>query len=1225
MAVKISNEIKPFLDDISERLWSGNAAIMVGAGFSKNADPVSGTKNTFPTWAELGDVFFEKVNGTKPKENDRYLDAPKLADEVSAAFGRPALEQILRNRIDDSGHKPNDLFHQLLELNWSDVFTTNYDTLLERAKDNITDRNYQTITSKDDLINSQSPRIIKLHGSFPSHTPFIISEEDYRTYPRKFAPFVNTVQQTLLEKSLCLIGFSGDDPNFLQWIGWIRDNFPDTTPLKIYLVGIIRLSETQKKLLDQRHINIVDFSSSEGINGSHAKAFEYFFSYLKQKKIKENFLDWPDEKRPLSSPEPNNTDKASQLVKLIPAWKDSRLKYPGWRVVPRDRRSVLYQKTQGWVSFLDERTELDDVTRLNFLYELSWRLEKCLCVTWDNIAKQITDVLDKFWPLLGFSQSPKSKHPKSTEINANWVELSQQCIYLRLCLLRYYREEGHNEEWNKTKEMLTGVLSHLSPSDLEKFSYECALQLLFQLDLNGLKDYLEVWSPSPELPFWVTKRAGLLAELGEINKASQDLEEALVNVRKKLNLKPITVDYSNISDESYILYLLFFVKSSEGFLRGEWDFERNRVPSDRRNFLYQYKCDPWAEISELSIFLEKNYTPAQNNETKQQFDIGQTTEHRILTSSDEDKLKSYQLLRLHEEVGLPFQLPQITINKPASIGSIERIKTSSPHWALVTLLRTCDEKAVDKLFSREALSKLSLRQSDQLIETYINALKTYKNDIESPNQDAAKQGLSSQLGKVLPEILSRLVTKCSPTTRETLLDFVIELLNKANFSNYRNIRNLQKRLFATFGKQSLYSSIPKVLEIKIPVNYNKRMEHEIVNPFLYIKLDKSEIHNYKKPDLDKASVTELIEKSQSENDSIRGWALFSLFTLFEYDLLDEQDISNLVDVAWSRLDKDNFPSCSTLCKSVWAMLPAPEGINVHQQVRELILSKPLPIQKEESNPNSFSITNGHIDIINEALVANRSVNFEEQELEKYLEKILQWWSKDKVLLEEFSSRETILEELQNRFFNIPILLAFIVIPKLKHTYAKEKIDELLHGLAEHGIPVLRARATLEKENVSQEFIQQTINAIGSNELKLSRDALGAIEILCDSCSHIELCQSLLNDIVQAISWGVKDLSGALMTLNVIFTKNLEGYTNTEPQLLRALSNLAEITEYDTANDSEIDEFLNIREKCTSLASTLYNRYYKKNDLVLPKEIELWRNISQSEEEFSDVKAMWTEL
>jgi len=178
---------------------SSKSGAIHGAGFSKNAEPVNGSKNTFPSWAELGDVFYEKVNGRKPQAGDKYLNALKLADEVSAAFGRPALNQLLKKHIDDDNHNPNSLFHKLLELYWSDVFTTNYDTLLERAKDNISERNYQVVVKKDDLINSQSPRIIKLHGSFPSHTPFIISEEDYRTYPKKFAPFVNTVQQTLLE------------------------------------------------------------------------------------------------------------------------------------------------------------------------------------------------------------------------------------------------------------------------------------------------------------------------------------------------------------------------------------------------------------------------------------------------------------------------------------------------------------------------------------------------------------------------------------------------------------------------------------------------------------------------------------------------------------------------------------------------------------------------------------------------------------------------------------------------------------------------------------------------------------------------------------------------------------------------------------------------------------------------------------------------------------------
>ncbi|WP_408649571.1 SIR2 family protein [Acinetobacter baumannii] len=51
------------------------------------------------------------------------------------------------------------------------------------------------------MANTPSPRIIKLHGTVPAHIPFIFTEEDYRTYPKKFAPFVNTVQQIMMNSS----------------------------------------------------------------------------------------------------------------------------------------------------------------------------------------------------------------------------------------------------------------------------------------------------------------------------------------------------------------------------------------------------------------------------------------------------------------------------------------------------------------------------------------------------------------------------------------------------------------------------------------------------------------------------------------------------------------------------------------------------------------------------------------------------------------------------------------------------------------------------------------------------------------------------------------------------------------------------------------------------------------------------------------------------------------
>jgi hypothetical protein len=76
-------------------------------------------------------------------------------------------------------------------------------------------RKYAIVRVVQDIPAAMKPRIVKLNGSFPSTRPFIFTEEDFRTYPRRFAGFVNLAQQSMMENVFCLIGFSGDDPNFL--------------------------------------------------------------------------------------------------------------------------------------------------------------------------------------------------------------------------------------------------------------------------------------------------------------------------------------------------------------------------------------------------------------------------------------------------------------------------------------------------------------------------------------------------------------------------------------------------------------------------------------------------------------------------------------------------------------------------------------------------------------------------------------------------------------------------------------------------------------------------------------------------------------------------------------------------------------------------------------------------------------------------------------------------
>lgn len=136
----VNPEILQYIKEIADKMRNFRASIMVGAGFSKNADKNMPTDKTFLNWNELGDLFYEKVHGKKPDIEVKYLNVLKLAEEVESAFGRTVLNQLIKDNLPDNEYSPSELHEKLLQLNWRDIFTTNYDTLLERSQENIADK-----------------------------------------------------------------------------------------------------------------------------------------------------------------------------------------------------------------------------------------------------------------------------------------------------------------------------------------------------------------------------------------------------------------------------------------------------------------------------------------------------------------------------------------------------------------------------------------------------------------------------------------------------------------------------------------------------------------------------------------------------------------------------------------------------------------------------------------------------------------------------------------------------------------------------------------------------------------------------------------------------------------------------------------------------------------------------------------------------------------------------
>lgn len=64
-----------YINDLAEALSNNHAALMVGSGFSKNADKISMTTKEFLNWNELSDMFYTSIYGEMNNSGKEYCSS----------------------------------------------------------------------------------------------------------------------------------------------------------------------------------------------------------------------------------------------------------------------------------------------------------------------------------------------------------------------------------------------------------------------------------------------------------------------------------------------------------------------------------------------------------------------------------------------------------------------------------------------------------------------------------------------------------------------------------------------------------------------------------------------------------------------------------------------------------------------------------------------------------------------------------------------------------------------------------------------------------------------------------------------------------------------------------------------------------------------------------------------------------------------------------------------
>lgn len=883
-----------YIREIAEALSENHAALMVGAGFSKNAEKVSITDKKFLNWNELSDLFYETVYG-KEGPGKQYNSSLRLAQEVEITVGRPKLEKIIKDAVPDLEYAPSEVYVKLMEMPWKDVFTTNYDTLLERAADKVTNRRYNVVICQEDLVNSNNaPRILKLHGSFPSYRPFIITEEDYRTYPVKFAAMVNTVQQALLENVFCMLGFSCEDPNFIKWIGWIHDNLGKSSSQKIYMVSVTHIAEAKRKLLFERNIIVIDLQElwpDKNIGDRLNSFLEELKLRVEEKRRKDNWFDL----RQLHLQYDTDFVKKTEIMKKL------NESYPGWIFLPwKMKNKVSYVLNE-----LDNINEFEHISftdQVNYMYEY---------VKFMDIAGRpiLSQVVDQFLNVLEKKEGDELVDSFGTEL-----EYKEQVIYLHL--LRSYRELA---EWEKYEACHEKIKDAYLDYDNKQFLYACdCRKQLFRFQAEKLAGMLDSWNLVNGDMYWPLVKANMYALIGEISKADAILSDVLTLVRKQL-VKASGNEYLSSIEES-IVSLINFIR-------------QGNIVDETEECIHESDVSWWNENDKYCLYLNTEEKGNKSFETKDNFDLSSTyTMH--MGRDNSNVFYALEYLRFLEQTGHPFRLQNVT-NTKGLHSTVKLLAPYYPHWCLMQILIAQDNKHIDLMFGRVKLYELSQKEVDDIAKEYLRIFQIVMKNVKPENFFFAKS-IYEQSAVVLPDIIARLCYKCSINILDEIFDSILDLCLSNVRTNFKGIRKIFKGLFEAFSLQDQENRIEKILQFPVDVD---RMS-DYCDPIVFISKPREkyvlDIEIYNRILF---QIKQTIKEAENEK---RQAAVNRLVILAQVIILNEEDLRYLCKVLEKEETLEN--------KSILYVLDKQK----YEKNKKEIFEDTLKRMKSDSNTQMFS-------------------------------------------------------------------------------------------------------------------------------------------------------------------------------------------------------------------------------------------------------------------------------
>lgn len=1166
------------LKKLASALWQQDnsyhgAAIMVGAGFSRSAATTGDRNKKLPLWFNFSQLLTKELNSSSS-------DPLRLAEEYDAYFGKQALHDLIKKEINDSAWMPGELHKSLLELPWSEVLTTNWDTLLERASEDIHQPVYSIVSKREDLSSARSPRIVKLHGTIDVTKDLIFTQEDYRKYPQQYAAFVNFSRQVFIENELCLLGFSGDDPNFLQWAGWVRDHL-STHSRRIYLVGALGLSSSKRKYLESINIAPIDlydlvddYDDSEIRHFEATKIFLQALLDLKPKKL----WEWEPtqiHRSTITEDEINrryqDSNYAAKLLEgQLASLEKDRLSYPNWLVCPNDKRFQLKNQINDPYPNPQNLSEMDINTKAKLLYEIAWHYK----ITYEVFP---TWLINELLPIC--------------DIDKTCILTKQQQLEIALVIFKNTRwmSEAENQEVIQTvKDILEKGKRYWSEINNE-LAYHFALLARDTFDYPLLEQYVEEITDSE--PIWKLRKASLFAELGKFNEGKKLIAEAYSELLKQ---------YRNNHGSVYLLSRLAW---AHWLVRG---VNLGGLQEKIKDFSFDYKemkTDPWDYIE----YLRKKITDLLDKQREQEIEpLFEPGRYKDKSSTITFSSELHPLLLLEgisNTAGVPLRWKHTSFlaEQAAKVAELDNIDVIHCLSLAIRSANSDTSNVLKKIFSRIRIATLPQKDVDFLISKTMSSIQYWCDKIGIQSEEVSHYAIDRL--RVFIEVLARVSVRAIPEQAKQIF-----------------------RLAVSLGKNTklhhlwLFDAIKDLIQFSLE-SIPKSEEHEVLLDALCFPLQKEVqakgfkwgnpiINNpgERKPNTALERRIDEIIDNIFFNSSESVPALLRLLPLIKHKFLTEAECQKIALKIWGeRPDYRVIPETGLLN---YVLLELPN--HNHQEVKNLV--RKYLFESVGDNLFNWRFLMG---VAN----ATRAENIKEYPTEEqavyFFEKLVSW--KEEVNENDIFGHSNQVQKETSAL--VGQVLSYSVIPKMpKNALNEENFQKLCKLYAEidepqvlMAFPYFAASNEIFVERV-EDIIKKSFQSIDTNRLACVSYAILVWRDLQDSDAVNRLIKRFIYYIASNRTQG---LSALLWTANQMYKKEYLSSEDIE-SLIEILPIIFDSTDYQRI-DPYSKESVSIsftRAACVRLAKDILDKATEKN-AELEKILEVAKKDALPEVRFAE--------